>query len=323
MKVLVTGGAGFIGSHIVEHYLNKGDEVWVIDNLDTGILTNLPAIDRLRICEMDLANCDKLDEAVAWADLIFHAAATVGMHHVLKDPLYTLTNNLKCLEALYESLKKNKKQQRILYLSSSGVYWNTKSKDGLLHENTDLEVHPENYKQDPYTLSKLTGEVMTLNVGAELGLFVTVARVFNTVGVRQTGKYGMVLPRFIEWAIHDHPFMVYGDGQQTRSFCNVHDTVEALTKLIECDKARLEIVNVGNDREIAILDLAKLVKSVLKSKSEIIHVSYKDVFGFDFVDVRSRRPCIDKLKNLIDFHPKWTLEMTIEEIATHLKAHTN
>lgn len=320
MKILVTGGAGFIGSHIAEHYLQKGHEVWVFDNLDTGRLSNLPKMENLRITEAKLSQSTEFEEAVAWADLIFHAAATVGMRNVLERPVYTFMNNLYTIEALFEALKKNKKKQRVLFLSSSGVYWNSETEDGSFREETPLIVHSQNYKQEPYSLSKISGEVLMLTAGAELDIFVTVARIFNTVGVRQTGKYGMVVPRFVEWGMHNQPLTVYGDGKQTRSFINVHDTVEGLSRLIECDQARGEITNVGNNRETSILQFAQIVKEVLNSKSEIVLMPYKDAFGFDFVDVRNRRPCIDKLKKLTGFTPKWTIEETVAEVAAYLEA---
>lgn len=316
MKILVTGGAGFIGSHLCEYYLNLGHDVWAIDCLSTGKSSNLPKHSRLKFTEGRISRCAVLDEAIDWADCIFHAAATVGMRNVLEHPIETLTNNLHALESLFEVLA-DYRTKRFLFLSSSGVYWNSKS-DTALREDATLIVHPELYVQEPYSLSKMTGEVLTLNFGKKHSIFVTVARIFNTVGVRQTGQYGMVVPRFINWALKDEPIYVHGDGKQTRSFCNVHDTVEALSQLIECKHADRQIVNVGNDREISIYELAELVKKVLNSKSEIIFQPYKEAFGFDFVDVKNRKPCLEKLQSLTGFKAKWSLEETIAEIASTL-----
>lgn len=307
MRVLVTGGAGFIGSHIVEHYSTNGHEVKAVDNLDTGLLENLPkGIE----CLPEAA----LKESVEWAELIFHAAAVVGMRNVIEHPAYTMSNNLFSMQTLLNALSA---KHHLIYLSSSGVYWNSPlESDGTFHEETELIVRSQDYVQEAYSLSKLTCEVLALTAAKERGFRLTIPRIFNTVGVRQTGKYGMVVPRFVQQALYNEPLTIYGDGKQTRSFINVHDTVEALSLLVECPKANMEIVNVGNDREITIEELAQIVIEVTGSKSKIKYVPYKEVFGFDFRDARNRRPCIDKLKKLTGFSPVWTLEQTIAEIAT-------
>ena len=319
MRILVTGGAGFIGSHIVEQYLRKGHEVWAIDDLATGQELNLPKDEKLRFGKGKLSEYPQLEEAVAWSERIFHAAATVGMKNVLQNPTYTFSNNLHAMDALFSAMKKHKNGTKLLFLSSSGVYWNSKTENGVFSEKTPLLVQPEHFKQEPYSLSKIAGEVMTLAFCDEHDIDCKVARIFNTVGVRQTGKYGMVVPRLVSQAFKNEPLTVFGDGKQTRSFINVHDTVEAITLLIENDAAKAEIVNVGNDREISILQLAQIVKEVLGSRSEIVFVPYKEAYGMDFIDVRNRRPCIDKLRKLTGFTPKWTIEETVAEVAASMQ----
>jgi len=320
MKILVTGGAGFIGSHLVDYYLKKGDEVWAIDDLSTGQRRNLPDHENLRFALADVSQYPHLDEAVAWSDRIIHAAATVGMLNVLAHPSQTFDNNLHTMDALFTAIKKQKKKIRLLFLSSSGVYWHSPLEHGVLSEKTPIIVHPEYYNQEPYSLSKIAGEVKTLCLGEEEQLFCTVARIFNTIGVRQSGKYGMVVPRMIKQAIKNEPLTVFGDGKQTRSFVNVHDTVKALAQLLETDGARGEIINVGHDREIAILELAELIKKSLNSKSEIIFIPYREAYGMDFIDVPHRRPSLEKMKKVIGFVPEWTLEESIIEIAASLEA---
>lgn len=308
MKIFVTGGAGFIGSHIVEYYLQRGDEVWVVDNLTTGTLDNLPQHPNLRFEKSDISQYKELRKVVQGADVIFHAAASVGMRNVLANPFHTLSNNLATTEALLRVITS---KQKLIFLSSSGVYWNAKGES--FAEDMPLIVNTQDYQQEAYSISKIAGEILALTAAKQKGFSLIVARIFNTIGVRQSGKYGMVVPRFISQALENKPITVYGDGKQTRSFINVHDTVEALVKLAQCDK-KIDIVNVGNDRETSILELAQIVKEVTKSQSEFQLISYEEAFGFSFRDVENRRPAIEKLKELTGFSPKWALEQTIEEI---------
>ncbi|MFN0065103.1 MAG: NAD-dependent epimerase/dehydratase family protein [Chlamydiales bacterium] len=318
MKIFVTGGAGFIGSHIAEYHLRKGDEVWAIDNLETGNLDNLECLrtnPRFHFKDSSVADFTDLCEVIQWSDKIYHAAATVGMQNVLVRPTYTLSNNLHSLESLLKGMEKAGNRQKFLFLSSSGVYWNTPLSFGVGHKEDEiLGVDTTNFVQEAYSLSKMVGEVLSLSFAKNHHIHCVVARVFNTVGVRQTGEYGMVVPRFVRQALVNEPITIYGTGEQTRSFCSVHDTVRALDLLLDHPKAAGQIFNVGNERETTILELASIVKKLCNSSSEIIYIPYKEAYQMEFRDVLRRRPDMTKFYHLTGFKAEWSLEETIQEM---------
>lgn len=319
-NILVTGGAGFIGSHIALHHLNKGDAVTVIDNLLSGNTKNIEPFKKFthfKFIQADICTYQGLQELVYGSDSIYHMAAIVGQKLVLSQKTQTLSQNIKGCEVILEGMCHADKPIKLLIASTSSLYIHSQSKGQVLKEDDMLHFPSGEYLQETYRLSKLVNEVMALSYVKTKGLHCTLARFFNTIGLNQTGRYGMVVPNFVEQALKGIPITVFGDGLQTRSFCNAIDASMACDLLLENPKSKGEIVNIGNDRPISILDLAKLVKKLAKSSSEIRYVSYQEAYGIDFHDVHERKPCIDKLISLTGFRPQWTLEETIESIIQH------
>lgn len=317
MKILITGGAGFIGSHLAAHHLHKKDKVWVVDNLSTGRIEHLDAVHNhpyLRFSQADLNSWHDLDDAVAWADGIYHMAAIVGQKVVLSRPLAVLTENIKSCERLIKSLIRRNKTCPLLIASSSEVYG---TKASSFREDADLSFPSGKFNQVNYGLSKYVNETMALSYIHEQGLNCVIARLFNTIGPNQERRYGMVMPRFIEQALMNDPLTVFGEGNQTRSFCDIRDTLSLLDTLMHSPQTKGEIFNVGNDHEISILDLAKLIKKRLNSSSEIVHIPYEKAYGMPYQDTLRRCPDLTKVRKLFSFEPKYSLEDTIDEMARH------
>ncbi len=322
-KILVTGGAGFIGSHIVAHHMKEGDEVWVVDNLQTGRLENIEPYrinSHFQFDQADLRLWPKLEKAVGWATHIYHMIADVGQKYVITHPIDTLSNNIESFELVLQAAVKTGGRQKILLSSTSEIYGHSNiPSDGTIDEHAIVSFPSGEFVQQTYPISKLVNEIMALSYVHEKKLDCTIARIFNTIGLNQTSTYGMVFPNFIEEALSGRPITVYGNGSQSRSFCNVHDTVKGLTLILEHPKCVGQIINVGNDRECSILELAKLIKKQTKSSSEIVFIPYKEAYGIDFVDIQKRRPNLKKLKKITGYQPEWTLEQTIEEVAQATK----
>jgi UDP-glucose 4-epimerase len=330
--ILVTGGAGFIGSHLVERLLADDKTVVVIDDLSTGSLENLRSVKshpRLRVVQSKISACAGLPELAANAKFIFHLAATVGVELVVKSALSVLESSFRETQILLRAAAA--RRTPLLLTSTSEVYG--KSQKPAFGEDDDLLIGPPGQSRWSYACSKLTDEFLALAYAREKSLPVIIARLFNTVGPRQTGRYGMVLPRFIAAAKKNQPLKVFGDGAQTRCFCHVCDAVEALVRLqkcgcdaLVCDEASPppvfgEIFNVGGTEEISILELARLVVKTLGSKSKIELVPYAKAYppspkgfgaiphggtpGFD--DMRRRKPMVKKLERFVKFRPRTTL----------------
>ena len=309
--VLVTGGAGFIGSHLVERLLADGKAVAVIDDLSTGTLDNLRAVRghlRLRVVESRISACTELAQLVAGAEAIYHLAAAVGVELVVRSPIHVLEANLHETEVLLEAAAG--RGVPVLLTSTSEVYG--KSQKEAFDEEDDLLIGPPHQARWSYACSKLMDEFLGLAYAKERALPVVIVRLFNTVGPRQTGRYGMVLPRFIGAARSGQPLRVYGDGQQTRCFCYVQDTVEALVRLQGCAAARGQVFNVGGTEEISIQDLARRVIEILGSKSAIELIPYNQAYEPGFDDMRRRKPVVTKLAATIGFSPCTTLQSIIE-----------
>lgn len=307
---LVTGGAGFIGSHLVERFLAEGARVTVVDDLSTGRLENLAAVrsdPRLQVIQARVSDCPDLPGLAAEADALVHLAAAVGVELVVRSPIRTLRTNLDETQAVLAAAAAH--AVPLLLASTSEVYG--KSQREEFHEDDDLIIGPPYLGRWSYACSKLMDEFLALAYARERGLPVLIARLFNTVGPRQTGRYGMVLPRFIEAARAGRPLRVYGDGRQTRCFCYVADTVEALRRLLRCPAARGQIVNVGGTEEVSIRTLAERVIAVLGSCSGIEHVPYEAAYAPGFEDMQRRRPAVDKLERLTGFRPHRPLEEII------------
>ncbi|MGO8929048.1 MAG: NAD-dependent epimerase/dehydratase family protein [Limisphaerales bacterium] len=309
--VLVTGGAGFIGSHLAERLLADGKSVVVVDDLSTGRLENLRAVrahPRLRVIESRVSRCRGLGQLVAQAESIYHLAAAVGVELVVRSPIHVLETNLHETEVLLEAAADQ--GVPVLLTSTSEVYG--KSQKEAFGEADDLLIGPPHQSRWSYACSKLMDEFLALAYAKEKALPVIIARLFNTVGPRQTGQYGMVLPRFIAAARSGEPLRVYGDGQQTRCFCYVRDTVEALVRLQGCAAARGQVFNVGSTEEISMRDLASRVIKILGSKSVIEFVPYSEAYEPGFDDMRRRKPVVEKLAATVGFRPRTGLQTIVE-----------
>jgi UDP-glucose 4-epimerase len=308
---LVTGGAGFIGSHLVERLLREGRRVVVIDDCSTGCAENLAAVradPRLRFVRTKVSECAELPALVEGAECVYHLAAAVGVDLVVKSPVHTIHTNLRETEVILEAASRF--GVPVLLTSTSEVYG--KSSKPLFDEADDLLIGPPHLGRWSYACSKLMDEFLALAYARERGLPVVIARMFNTVGPRQTGRYGMVLPRFIAAARGGQPLQVYGDGTQTRCFCYVADAVEALVRLQNLPTARGEVVNVGSDEEVSILELAQRVVEALQSRSPILFVPYEKAYAPGFEDMLRRRPNLTKLRRLTGFAPQTPLQEIIE-----------
>ncbi len=312
--ILVTGGAGFIGSHLVERLLAAGQSVVVIDDLSTGSRENLRAFathPRLRIIESKISNCGELAALVAESEYVYHLAAAVGVDLVVKSAIHVIETNLHETEVLLEAAAPH--GVPVLVASTSEVYG--KSQKPGFSEEDDLLIGPPHQSRWSYACSKLMDEFLALAFTKERGLPVTIVRLFNTVGPRQTGRYGMVLPRFIAAAKAGTPLKVFGDGQQSRCFCYVGDTVESLVRLQNSPAARGEIFNIGGTEEITILDLAKRVIETLGSQSPIEFVPYAQAYAPGFDDMRRRKPLTEKLTRVTGFTPATSLREIIQRTA--------
>ena len=308
--ILVTGGAGFIGAHLVERLLNDGKTVVVIDDLSTGNLENLAAVKsnpRLRFIQSEISACAELPKLAAEAEFIFHLAATVGVDLVVQSALHVLEASFNETQILLRAAAKN--STPLLLTSTSEVYG--KSAKPEFGEEDDLLIGPPGQSRWSYACSKLTDEFLALAYAREKKLPVTIARLFNTVGPRQTGRYGMVLPRFIAAAKKNEPLKVFGDGKQSRCFGFVHDVVEALMRLQKCEKACGEIFNIGGTEEVSILELAQLVVKTLGSKSRIEMIPYDQAYAPGFDDMRRRKPLVAKLERFVNFKPQTPLREII------------
>ncbi|HPY30654.1 MAG TPA: GDP-mannose 4,6-dehydratase [Verrucomicrobiota bacterium] len=308
--MLVTGGAGFIGSHLVERLLADGHAVVVVDDLSTGRLENLRAVKghpHLRIYRAKISTCGELPRLAARAEAIYHLAAAVGVELVVNSPIHVCRTNLHETEVLLEAAAA--RRVPVLLASTSEVYG--KSTRPQFCEEDDLLIGPPTQARWSYACSKLMDEFLALAYAQERGLPVIITRLFNTVGPRQTGRYGMVLPRFLAAAKANQPLRVYGDGRQTRCFCHVRDTVEALVRLQRCVRARGQVFNVGGTEEITIGELAREVIRVTGSHSKIVRVPYAQAYAPGFEDMRRRKPRVTKLAKFTGFRPRTPLREII------------
>ncbi|MDP3268026.1 MAG: NAD-dependent epimerase/dehydratase family protein [Legionella sp.] len=312
MRILVTGGCGFIGSHLVQFYLEQGHEVFAVDNLSTGFEKNIkPFLDNplFTFEKADIITWSSLTKVVQWADVIFNFAATVGMFNVIVDPIAVVSNNIVGTNRLLRTIALSDARPTVIIASSSSVYGDNPK--GLLSEEDSLIVKPLTHPLATYAISKLADEAIGYAYYHHHKIPLFLARMFNTIGPHQTGLYGMVVPRFVKQACSNEPITIYGDGKQTRSFCDVRDIIVALDLLLKQPKALGQSINIGNDYEISINDLAKLVKKCANSSSQITHISYKEAYGVDYTDIGQRRPNLTKLYGLVPFKHKWTLDDTI------------
>lgn len=317
-SALITGGAGFIGSHLAELLLARGWEVSVLDDLSTGSIRNIEHLKGRpgwRCIIGSITDARLMAEEVDRADVIFHLAAAVGVRLIVEDPVRTIETNIRGTEILLELA--NKKKKRVIITSTSEVYG--KNNKVPFREEDDLVLGSTTRPRWSYACSKAIDEFLALAYHAQHKLPVIVVRLFNTVGPRQTGQYGMVIPRFVQQALSGQPLSVYGDGSQTRAFCHVADVVHALLALVEESMAYGQIFNVGSQREVSILDLAKLVIQLTESKSTIETIPFEKAYSANFEDLARRVPDTTRLRALIDFQPRKTLEDVIRDVAEHLR----
>jgi len=316
MKVLITGGAGFIGSHLAEAYLARGEKVTVLDNLSTGSIDNISHLKGKPGFEYVVESITAVPlvaELVDAADIVVHLAAAVGVKLIVNSPVHTIETNIRGTEIVLSLA--NKKKKPVLVASTSEVYG--KASKVPFSEDDDLVLGATNKGRWAYACSKAIDEFLALAYWRERKLPVVVVRLFNTVGPRQTGQYGMVLPSFVKQALTGQPITVYGDGKQSRSFTYVGDVVGALTKLMDTPKAYGEVFNVGNGKEISILELARLVKARTRSQSEIVFVPYEEAYDPGFEDMPRRVPDISKVQKLIGYAPTLDIGEIIDRVIEH------
>ena len=318
MKVLITGGAGFIGSHLAERCLSEGWCVSVLDDLSTGSFENIahlkgrPKFDYI----IDTVfNVPLVAELVDCCDIVFHLAAAVGVRLIVDSPVKTIETNVHGTEIVLRAV--GKKQKRIVIASTSEVYG--KSNCVPFREDADLVMGATTRGRWSYACSKALDEFLALAYFNEKGVPATVVRLFNTVGPRQTGRYGMVIPTLIRQALLGEPITVYGDGKQRRCFGYVGDIVEALVRIAKSASVVGEVINIGNDEEISIRGLAEMIKSRTRSDSEIIQVPYDQAYGPGFEDMFRRVPCLEKLKRLLDYRPSTPLPVILDSVVADIQ----
>lgn len=316
MKALVTGGAGFIGSHLTDYLLHHGHSVTVIDNMITGRRSNLEHLasnSRLEVIEDTVLNEPLVKELVPRHDVVYHLAAAVGVRWIIENPLLSIHTNIRATEVVLEAACAQ--GTRVLVASTSEVYG--KNDANSLREDDDSIIGSTQITRWLYANTKATDEFLTLAYHRDRGLPVVITRFFNTVGPRQTGRYGMVVPRFVRQALANEPITVYGDGEQTRCFTDVRDSVRAVAELGELEAANGEVFNIGNAREISIRGLAELIIRMTESRSPLSFIPYDQAFPSGFEDMRRRVPCVDKLRRYLGWAPSIPLEENLARIIDH------
>ena len=309
---LITGGAGFIGSHLAEHLLKCGDRLLILDDLTTGSLDNLRSVQnhpRLEIKVSSVLDIPTLQDLVTRADRVFHLAASVGVKLIVHDPIKVIHSNVAGTEAVLEVCSRNRCP--VLVASTSEVYG--KSTALPFVEGSDLVLGPTTHSRWSYACSKAIGEFLCYAYNREKDLPLVIVRIFNTAGPRQSGQYGMVIPRFVDQAIAGKSITVYGDGSQSRCFSHVQDIVKALVMLIQTPAAYGETVNLGSREKTTIQGLAKRIKDVTGSTSTIVHIPFEKAYDHGFEDMQAREPDISKAKKLIGFVPKKTLDEILRD----------
>lgn len=313
MRVLITGGAGFIGSHLSDAYIERGDEVFVIDDLSTGTIENIQHLKKnpnFHYTIDTVHNQPVTAELVDQCDVVFHLAAAVGVKLIVESPVRTIETNVRGTEVVLGLA--NKKKKKVLVASTSEVYG--LSSDVPFNEDGNLVMGATTKGRWSYACSKAIDEFLALAYWREKKLPTVIVRLFNTVGPRQTGQYGMVIPTFVKQALAGRPITVYGDGKQSRCFGYVGDVIGALIDLMERPEAVGQVFNIGSNREITILDLARRVKELTNSKSEIVFVPYDEAYEEGFEDMPRRVPDIRKVKDLVGFEPRMDLDGILERV---------
>jgi UDP-glucose 4-epimerase len=315
MRVLITGGAGFIGSHLADALIARGDHVVALDNFSTGSTANIKHITKnLEIIDGDIRNTELINKTTKDVDLVLHMAAALGVNTILESPLESISTNITGSEVVLNAAAKYKK--RILIASTSEIYG--KNPNQPLKETDDRVVGSPQKIRWSYSDAKAIEESIAVALHQEKDLQVTTARLFNTVGPRQSGRYGMVVPRFVAAALSNEPINIYGDGTQSRVFCHVHDAIEALLALVGTDKTINGVYNVGGTGEITIKQLAETVVKQTNSNSTIEYIPYEKAYAPGFEDMQRRVPDISKVKTTLDWAPRRGLTQIISDVAQHI-----
>src|SRR5437016_5976186 len=318
MRFLITGGAGFIGSHLAQRLVRRGYRVSVLDNLSTGRLGNLEPLVDARLVDFNWGSIQDrytVEKLVGEADFVVHLAASLGVKLILEHPVESIETNVTGTQIVLEAAARNRTP--VLIASTSEVYG--KSNKVPFCEDDDLVLGSTRKSRWSYAASKILDECLALSYWEEKQLPTIVVRFFNTVGPRQNARYGMVLPTFVQQALEEAPITIHGDGKQSRCFCDVRDTVEAVTKLIDA-QAFGEVFNIGSTQEISIEDWAMLVRQRVDSRSQILYTPYDQAYGRGYEDVQRRVPSVDKLHGVTGFRPKITLPEIIDRTAAHLRS---
>ena len=315
-KILVTGGAGFIGSHLCELLIQKGHHVVAIDNLSTGRLDNIQHLlpmPSFQFVRESITNSQVLDRLTSEADILIHLAAVVGVKLIVEDPVYTIATNIMGTEAVLTTA--NRYGCKVMLASTSEVYG--KGLKVPFNEDDDCVMGPTSHSRWSYATSKAIDEFLGLAYYHQFGLPVVVVRFFNTVGPRQTGRYGMVLPRFVRQALLSDPITIYGDGAQSRCFADVADIIDATVRLSEDSRAVGQVFNIGSTEEVTICELAERVIAATGSQSKIVYVPYEEAYAPGFEDMRRRVPDLDKIYHLIGYKPRYTLDETLQRVIVY------
>lgn len=322
MRILITGGAGFIGSHLAEAMLQADFNVLVVDDLSTGSLDNIRHLlghERFQFVRESVRDTSTMTVLVEQCDVIVHLAAAVGVQLIVDKPVHTIETNIHGSEVVLNLASKFDK--RILIASTSEVYG--KKTDVPFSEDDDSVLGPTRFTRWSYACSKMVDEFLALAYYDQYGLETIIVRLFNTIGPRQTGAYGMVVPRFVRAALRNEPLVVYGTGEQSRCFANVADVASAIMKLIDCPEAIGQVINVGSEESITINQLAKKIIAMTGSSSVIRRISYEQAYGRPFDDMLIRQPDLTKIKRLIGYEPEYTLEQTLEQIIKYERERMN
>lgn len=319
MKILITGGAGFIGSHLGDALLKAGHSVTVVDDLSTGSLDNIAGMassENFRFIRESVRNDTTMTTLVDRCDIIYHLAAAVGVQLIVDRPVHTIETNIHGSEVVLNLA--NKFNRKIVVASTSEVYG--KSENMPFNEDDDIVLGSTRFTRWSYACSKMVDEFLALAYHDQFALPAIICRFFNTIGPRQTGQYGMVVPRFVRRALAGETIEIYGTGQQSRCFCNVADVVDALIKLVDCDQAVGEVINIGATDSITIEALADKIIEMTGSKSQKKHLSYVEAYGRPFDDMMARRPDLGKINRLIGFDPKYSLDQTLGQVIEYERA---